>query len=783
MLKASYQPYIFNFNFPGGTSRGVLTHKPSWFIKLWYDTSPEIYGLGEVSIIPDLSPDKAYLIEQNLSAINENPQLFIDNPKLTSGFPAIRFGLETAWIDLQNGGRSILFPSEFTNGNAGIIINGLIWMGKKDQMLQRIKEKIDKGFRCIKIKVGAVDFNEELHLLQFIRQTYDAKTLEIRVDANGAFNSANALIKMEQLAKYQIHSIEQPIKPGQWDNMAKLCKQTPLPIALDEELIGLEDSTQQLAMMKTIIPQYIILKPSLLGGLQQTEQWIQLAKEFDINWWVTSALEGNIGLNAIAQWTFKQKVTMPQGLGTGQVFSNNIDSPLEIRGQKLWYNIQKDWDLKKKIIGKNNSFNTLQTKEVHPPSPLKGEITKANISDTKKKDYTEQTLDNQFNKQPFRTKYNSKTDSLNRDDFPLEGDRGWNEKGWKKTKITLNDETYFLENINWENLQKTNPSSWWQSIAKFLENWADNSPTLTIQTSGSTGTPKRLEIVKKKFWISAQKTCDFFKLNEKSVGLLCLSTNYIAGQMMLVRAMVSGMNLICIEPSGNPVEQLKTPIDFAAMVPMQVNESLNNPDKFNLIKKLIIGGGQVSYKLNESLQKKTVLVYETFGMTETLSHIALRQIAPNKNTDFTTLPGILISSNADDCLSIEYPEMELKKLQTNDRIQITSPNSFVWLGRMDFVINSGGIKISPELIEKQIAYLIKQPFCLIGLPDEKLGEKLMLTIESNAFKTNTLMTQLKKILPAYHCPKTIVFLNSFPTTHTGKISRIELKKQLLSVIL
>lgn len=343
MLKASFQPYIFNFNFPGGTSRGVLTQKPSWFIKLWQDENPEISGWGEVSIIPDLSPDTPEQMESKLTRLANNPQQFLDNPHFLDGFPAIHFGLETAWLDLQNGGKRILFPSEFTQGNAGITINGLVWMGPKEVMRQRISEKIEQGFRCIKIKVGAVDFEDELDLLKHIRQSFSAETLEIRVDANGAFTPENALLKIEQLAKYQLHSIEQPIKQGNWKAMTQLCKRTPLPIALDEELIGLQDSTQQQSMLETIKPQYIILKPSLLGGLKKSEQWIEMAKKLNIGWWATSALEGNIGLNAIAQWTYKQQVSMPQGLGTGQVFSNNVDSPLEIRGQELWYSKNLHW--------------------------------------------------------------------------------------------------------------------------------------------------------------------------------------------------------------------------------------------------------------------------------------------------------------------------------------------------------------------------------------------------------------------------------------------------------
>lgn len=344
MIQASYTKHIFKFNFPGGTSRGVLHEKPSWFIKIWDEIAPELTGIGEVSIIPGLSLENESSIEVELKKLLANPlEYLLNREENLKSFPAIKFGLETALLDMQNGAKRNIYPSEFTQGKQGITINGLVWMGKKQEMLDRIQEKVNSGFKCIKIKVGAIDFNEEIELLKFIRKSYNKNILELRVDANGAFDLKTVHQKLDELAKYDIHSIEQPIKAGNWKQMAKLCKTSPLAIALDEELIGVCEKDDRKELLNSIAPQYIVLKPSLLGGFNDAEQWASLAEQNNIAWWATSALEGNIGLNAIAQWTFKYGQNLPQGLGTGQVYSNNIASPLEIRGEELWHNSNSHW--------------------------------------------------------------------------------------------------------------------------------------------------------------------------------------------------------------------------------------------------------------------------------------------------------------------------------------------------------------------------------------------------------------------------------------------------------
>jgi o-succinylbenzoate synthase len=260
-------------------------------------------------------------------------------------WPSIHFGLEMALLDLKNEGQRIFYPSPFTQGDEAININGLIWMGEADFMQQQIREKLNAGFNCIKLKIGAIDFEQEIKLLKGIRQEFGADQIELRVDANGAFAPHEAMAKLKRLAELELHSIEQPIMAGQWNEMSRLCAETPLPIALDEELIGIFVSKEKERLIDTIRPQYIILKPSLVGGFAGSREWIDLAENRGIPWWITSALESNIGLNAIAQWTHTLKNPMPQGLGTGQLYTNNIPSPLEVSEGKLHFKGNEGWDI------------------------------------------------------------------------------------------------------------------------------------------------------------------------------------------------------------------------------------------------------------------------------------------------------------------------------------------------------------------------------------------------------------------------------------------------------
>ena len=340
-MKATYHKYILNFKRPSGTSRGVMTEKETWFIVLEQDGKK---GIGECGILRGLSIDDRPDYEEKLQWTCDNIQLEKDHLwEALIEFPSIQFGVEMAFQSLVSETPFLLFPSDFTNGTKSILINGLVWMGEEAFMKQQIEEKLAQGFTCIKLKIGAIDFDKELQLLRFIREHFTPEQVEIRVDANGAFNEISALDKLTQLSEFKLHSIEQPIQKNNTDSMAELCKITPFPIALDEELIGVFSLAEKEQLLLKIKPQYIILKPSFIGGFRGTQEWISLAKKHKIGWWVTSALESNIGLNAIAQWTFLQHNLMPQGLGTGALFTNNFDCPLQVLQGQLWYKKELDW--------------------------------------------------------------------------------------------------------------------------------------------------------------------------------------------------------------------------------------------------------------------------------------------------------------------------------------------------------------------------------------------------------------------------------------------------------
>lgn len=343
-MKAECFPYRLHFNFAAGTSRGILHEKETWFISVWNEENPSIKGWGECALFRGLSLDDRPDYADMMHKVCMDPDMFVlKGSTLLTEWPSIRFGLETAGIDLEHGGQKILFPSAFTQGEDSIPINGLVWMGKKDVMLSGIQLKLNDGFHCIKLKIGAIDFESELSLLQTIRSEFSPADIEIRVDANGAFLPAEALEKLKRLSEFQIHSIEQPIRQGQSLEMADLCRRSPIPVALDEELINCTNFDQRFELLKLIRPQYIILKPALVGGFSSSLEWIQLANELNISWWITSALESNIGLNAIAQWTYTLGNPLPQGLGTGQLFQNNFSSPLVVKNGSLFYLPASGW--------------------------------------------------------------------------------------------------------------------------------------------------------------------------------------------------------------------------------------------------------------------------------------------------------------------------------------------------------------------------------------------------------------------------------------------------------
>ena len=342
MRKITITSKLLHFLQPAGTSRGVYNTRLSFYLKLTSDEQPDVVGVGECATLPDLScdamPPNEY--ERKLRTFcDEYERTGVIDYEAMHPYPSMLFGLETAVAQFNAKGSLNFFDTPFGRGEEGISINGLVWMGTFEEMFERLEAKLKAGFRCIKIKIGAIDFDRELQLIRHIRSTFSRNDVELRVDANGGFTPEEALSRMEALVQYDIHSIEQPIKQHQWTEMARLCTTTPLPIGLDEELIGVNERQKKIELLDTIRPQYIVLKPSLHGGMAGTEEWIQLARERNIGSWITSALESNVGLNAIAQLTasiYGTNIRHAQGLGTGQLFADNIEMPLKVIGDKLW---------------------------------------------------------------------------------------------------------------------------------------------------------------------------------------------------------------------------------------------------------------------------------------------------------------------------------------------------------------------------------------------------------------------------------------------------------------
>lgn len=330
-------PRLLHFKQPAGTSRGTYTTRRVWYVSLSSAEYPGRTGVGECAPLPALSCDDLPGYEQILAnACRAWEQTGVLDVNALRPYPSILFGLETA-VRHYEAGSWALWDTPFSRGEVGIPINGLIWMGDFDKMLRQIEAKMEAGYRCIKLKIGAINFEDELALLRHIRAHFTAREVELRVDANGAFSPQDAMDKLNRLAELDLHSIEQPIRAGQWEEMARLTAETPLPIALDEELIGCNTVRGKQELLSAIRPQYIILKPSLHGGITGGNEWIAEAEKQQIGWWITSALESNIGLNAIAQWCATFDNPLPQGLGTGMLFTDNVEMPLEIRGDALWF--------------------------------------------------------------------------------------------------------------------------------------------------------------------------------------------------------------------------------------------------------------------------------------------------------------------------------------------------------------------------------------------------------------------------------------------------------------
>ncbi len=654
----SILPKELEFKQPAGTSRGVYHTRNVWYIIIKSLEDATHTGVGECAPLPDLScdalPDYEYILARFCRELEQNGNLDIETLR---PYPSILFGLETA-IRHYETGSSALWNTPFSRGETGIPINGLIWMGDYDEMLTRIEEKLASGFRCIKLKIGAINFEKELALIQHIRKHYTAADIELRVDANGAFTPEEAPEKLRRLAELDLHSIEQPIRAGQWEEMHRLTSSTPLPIALDEELIGIHNPQQKQELLDTIRPQYIILKPSLHGGITGCAEWIKLAEERNIGWWITSALESNIGLNAIAQWCATFDNPLPQGLGTGQLFENNELMPLSIYKDKLWFH---------------------------------------------------------------------------------------------------------------------------RDLSEFLAQWNNSSPHITVQTSGSTGTPKQMTVRKDKMEQSARLTCSFLKLEKGDKALLCMPVDYIAGIMMVVRALTCGLDLIVRKPDGHPLAGLDYAPEFVAMTPMQVYNSLQVPEEKKILENiltLLIGGGSISKELEEELSSFPNGIFSTYGMTETLSHIALRGIsAPFASEYYTPFPSVKLSLSPEGTLIIDAPLVCDEILQTNDIVELLADGRFKVLGRKDNVINCGGIKMQIEQLEEKLAPYLSSPFAITSLADTKFGEVpvLLVTEEINE-------TAIINSLSRYERPHHIFKVEDIPLTSTDKINRAACKKVASNIL-
>jgi len=334
-MRLQFAPYVLKFKEPAGTSRGVMTEKITAFLRLYDEKDPARYGIGEAAIFPGLSPEADDRYFYKVVELVNNVKLGL--PTDLSRFPSLQFGFEQCIRDFTSGCKGIYFDSPFIHGNSDIVINGLVWMGNFDEMMKRLESRLAMGFHCIKLKIGAIEWENEVGMIEYIRSRYSKDEVEIRVDANGGFDMDTALPRLSRLASLDVHSIEQPIRQGAPELMNFLCEVSPLPIALDEELIGKYTLEEKKQLLDEINPQFIVLKPSLVGGFSGAQEWINLAEEKGTGWWITSALESNIGLNALAQWVATLGQSRPQGLGTGSLFTNNLSSPLRLSGERLSY--------------------------------------------------------------------------------------------------------------------------------------------------------------------------------------------------------------------------------------------------------------------------------------------------------------------------------------------------------------------------------------------------------------------------------------------------------------
>lgn len=663
---------------PATTSRGSYTHRDFIVLEMFDTERPGLIAYGECSYLPDLSCDVCEhyekIIQQTIDDYVVNQRL---DYELLRDYPSILMGFETL-IQHYHVQSYALSNTPFSKGKEGIPINGLVWMSDFETMSQQIEAKLEAGFKCIKIKIGAIDFEKEIALLDQIRARYSKEIIQIRVDANGAFQLNEAFEKLTRLSQYDLHSIEQPIKQHQWQKMGELCEKSPIPIALDEELIGVNKYNDKQELLDAIKPQFIVLKPSLHGGFYGCREWIELAEQRSIGWWITSALETNIGLNAIAHFTaelvserdMEYSQLMHQGLGTGQLFVDNIDTPLLIKGEKLYYDVSKE------------------------------------------------------------TKH-----------------------------VKLVDEV----NTFWNN--------WYQD-------------TLSVFTSGSTGKPKKYILKKDQMLLSASRTIKALNLPMNAHYFLCLPTQYIAGQMVLVRALYSHSKVYIGEANTQVLKQFllfnpkNEKIDFLAITPLMLISILNDPQQKEYLSRIdtvLVGGGALSKEIEDELQQFSNAFWASYGMTETLSNIALRRLnGSNRSEYFSPLSGVELSIDSQNCLFIKDKVTQVDGIQTFDFVELLEDGRFKIKGRMNNVVNSGGIKLQPEVIESKLVDIVEYPFVISSLPDKSLGEKLVIVTQK------PIDLSICNGLSKFERPKENRVVECIPMTETGKVERLKVKKLIMN---
>ncbi|MAO45724.1 MAG: non-canonical purine NTP pyrophosphatase, RdgB/HAM1 family [Crocinitomicaceae bacterium] len=672
-LEVIERPLIFKK--PAKTSRDTLSTKPCYYLKA--TNSKGLTALGECSLIPGLS------VETEVEALEELKRI-ASGDTLDLGFvprslPSVRFAVEMLLMEL-NGSR---LRSGFSNNGEGLDINGLIWMADAESMVEQAMELKSKGFTTIKLKVGALDFQEELSALRKIREICPHPEYTLRLDANGAFNE-DAIEKLKALSEFNVHSLEQPVAPGNLSMMREVAEASAIDIALDEELIGVESEEQMVEILERSGAKYIILKPSLIGGLSVANKWIELAQDRGIKWWSTSALESNVGLKAIADWAGymlenTQGCEGVSGLGTGSLYTNNTESDLEIVKGQIF----------------------------HTPTPT----------------------------------------------------------------ITINGRSTPLTKEGIVEFEGVCDEDWSKELLEFLKFWFNSNSPIEVMTSGSTGAPKLITHSREAVIFSAQQTLDFFDLRPGDSALLALPINFIAGKLMLVRAIIGRLHITAINPN---LEASPTSFfNFTALTPHQIAR-LNGRLPFG---KILLGGAPVSSELAEKLSKEDA--YEGFGMTETITHIALRKVHPSAPS-FEALPGVKFSESPAGTLTIDALDRNIDGLITDDIVTLNSPTTFSWHGRSSDIINSGGIKFSPEILEAKLKAHLSFDLAIYGVPHSDLGECIELRVDLQhpvpLSVQNQISASISATLKSKEAPRNIVFAPILRNPN-GKTNRKKMSNQ------